>query len=58
MMGLGVWLLERLSPAMETIAPLIPGEYFDMFFTVEMFQRVLLAGFVIALVVAFLVRFC
>ncbi|MBH34621.1 MAG: hypothetical protein CMB74_04125 [Euryarchaeota archaeon] len=50
MMGLGVWLLERLAPAMESIAPLMPGEYFEMFFTVEMFQRVLLAGFVIALV--------
>ena len=57
MMGLGVWLLERLSPAMESIAPLMPGEYFDMFFTVEMFQRVLLAGIVIALVAGVLGSF-
>ena len=43
MMGLGVWLLEQVAPLMEFIAPLMPGEVFPYFFTMEMFQRAMLA---------------
>ena len=50
MMGLGVWLHEWVSPSMEAIAPYMPGEVFPYFFTVAMFQRVLLASFVITVI--------
>ena len=56
-MGLGVWLLEVLSPIMEAIAPYLPGETFPYFFTIEMFQRVLLASFVITMVAGVLGSF-
>ena len=56
-MGLGVRLLEVLSPIMESIAPFLPGETFPYFFTIEMFQRVLLASFVITMVAGVLGSF-
>ena len=56
-MGLGVWLLEVLSPIMEAIAPYLPGDIFPYFFTIEMFQRVLLASFVITVVAGVLGSF-
>lgn len=56
-MGLGVRLLEVLSPIMEGIAPFLPGETFPYFFTIEMFQRVLLASFVITMVAGVLGSF-
>ncbi|MAR46728.1 MAG: hypothetical protein CMA41_02860 [Euryarchaeota archaeon] len=56
-MGLGVWLHERVSPAMEAIAPFLPGDIFPYFFTLEMFQRVLLACFVITVVAGVLGSF-
>ena len=56
-MGLGVRLLEVLSPIMEAIAPFLPGETFPYFFTIEMFQRVLLASFVITMVAGVLGSF-
>ena len=57
MMGLGVWLHELVSPGMEAIAPYIPGEVFPYFFTVAMFQRVLLASFVITVIAGVLGSF-
>ena len=50
MMGLGVWLHELVSPAMEAIAPYLPGDVFPFFFTLDMFQRVLVASFVITVI--------
>ena len=50
MMGLGVWLLEQVAPLMESIAPLMPGEFFPYFFTMEMFQRAMLAALVVTVV--------
>ena len=57
MMGLGVWLHELVSPGMEAIAPYMPGEVFPYFFTVAMFQRVLLASFVITVIAGVLGSF-
>tara|TARA_Y100000589_G_scaffold204320_1_gene192727 strand:+ start:1499 stop:2431 length:933 start_codon:yes stop_codon:yes gene_type:complete len=56
-MGLGVWLLELVSPTMEAIAPYLPGDVFPYFFTYDMFQRVLLASFVITIVAGVLGSF-
>ena len=56
-MGLGVWLHDLVSPIMEAIAPYLPGETFPYFFTIEMFQRVLLASFVITVVAGVLGSF-
>ena len=57
MMGLGLWLLDLTSPMMEALSPIMPGETFPFFFTIEMFQRVLLAGFVMAIVAGVLGSF-
>ena len=57
MMGLGVRFHEAVSPFMERVAPYMPGETFPFFFTVEMFQRALLAAFIITLVAGVLGSF-
>ena len=57
MMGLGVWLHELVSPAMEAIAPYLPGDVFPFFFTLDMFQRVLVASFVITVIAGVLGSF-
>ena len=57
MMGLGVWLLEQVAPLMESIAPLMPGEVFPYFFTMEMFQRAMLAALVVTAVAGILGSF-
>ena len=57
MMGLGVRFHEAVSPLMEAVAPYMPGETFPFFFTVEMFQRALLAAFIITLVAGVLGSF-
>ena len=49
---LGGWLLTLLSPLMEAIAPVVPGEVFPFFFTMEVFQRALLAATVVTVVSA------
>ena len=56
-MGLGVWLHDLVSPIMEAIAPYLPGDIFPYFFTLDMFQRVLLASFVITVVAGVLGSF-
>ena len=56
-MGLGVWLHELVSPFMEGIAPYLPGDVFPYFFTLDMFQRVLLASFVITVIAGVLGSF-
>jgi len=57
MMGLGVWLLDQVAPILESIAPFIPGEVFPYFFTMEMFQRAMLAAFVVTVVAGVLGSF-
>ena len=51
-MGLGEWLLAGTAPLMEALAPIVPGETFPFFFTMELFQRALLAALVVAFVLA------
>ncbi|MBL6744052.1 MAG: metal ABC transporter permease [Candidatus Poseidonia sp.] len=54
MMGLGVLLLDLISPFMEAVAPVIPGEIFPYFFTMELFQRALLAAALVTIVAGIL----
>ena len=56
-MGLGVFLHETVAPLMESLARYMPGEVFPYFFTMEMFQRALLAAFVITIVAGVLGSF-
>lgn len=53
-MGVGMMLLEVLSPLMEAISPLVPGEVFPYFFKMEMFQRALLAAVLVTVVAGIL----
>ncbi len=57
MMGLGTTILEITAPLLEIISPLIPGEIFPYFFTMEMFQRALLAAILVTIVAGFLGSF-
>ena len=41
--GPGGILLEFLSPILEFLGPMMPGEVFPYFFTMAMFQRALVA---------------
>ncbi|MEC8707902.1 MAG: metal ABC transporter permease [Candidatus Thermoplasmatota archaeon] len=52
-----MWLHELVSPAMEAIAPYLPGDVFPFFFTLDMFQRVLVASFVITVIAGVLGSF-
>ena len=56
-MGIGVFILELVTPIMESMAPRMPGETFPKFFTLEMFQRSLLAAVMVAIVGGFLGSF-
>ncbi|MEC7744557.1 MAG: metal ABC transporter permease [Candidatus Thermoplasmatota archaeon] len=56
-MGLGTTILEITAPLLEIISPLMPGEIFPYFFTMEMFQRALLAAILVTIVAGFLGSF-
>ena len=56
-MGIGVILLELLSPIMQEISYFMPGEVFPMFFTLEMFQRSVLAAIIVSIVAGYLGSF-
>ena len=56
-MGLGGVLMDIFSPLMELIAPVMPGEVFPFFFTMELFQRALLAAIMVTIVAGFLGTF-
>ena len=45
-MTIGELVLKILGPVLELIAPLMPGEIFPYFFTMEMFQRSLIAALI------------
>ena len=49
-MGIGSWLVGIVGPVLESIEPIIPGEYFPAFFTMELFQRSLIAALLITIV--------
>ena len=53
-MGLGVLLLNFVGPFLEAIAPWMPGEFFPFFFTMELFQRALLAALMVTVVAGIL----
>lgn len=57
MMGIGIAILEIIAPLLEFIAPMIPGDVFPYFFTMEMFQRALIAAFMVTVVAGFLGTF-
>ena len=57
MMGFGVWLLEQVTPFLESVAPFMPGEIFPYFFTMEMLQRAMLAAIVVSVVAGVLGSF-
>jgi zinc transport system permease protein len=46
-----------VGPLLETIAPLMPGEIFPYFFTMELFQRALVAAIMVTIVAGFLGTF-
>ena len=56
-MGIGVIMLDLTSPYLEWIGPMMPGEVFPYFFTMEMFQRALLAAMMVTIVSGFLGSF-
>jgi len=57
MMGVGMFLLGMVAPLLEFIAPMMPGETFPYFFTMEMFQRALVAAILVTIVAGFLGTF-
>ncbi len=56
-MGIGVMLLEFLSPIMQELSYLMPGEVFPEFFRLEMLQRSLLAAIIVSIVAGYLGSF-
>jgi ABC-type Mn2+/Zn2+ transport system permease subunit len=56
-MGLGSQVLEVIFPLLESLEPLIPGEIFPYFFTLEMFQRALIAALLVTVVAGYLGNF-
>lgn len=56
-MGLGVWLLDVVAPLFEALSPLLPGVTFPALFTLELFQRSVLAALVATVVAGFLGSF-
>ena len=56
-MSVGSIILNFFAPILEFIAPFIPGEIFPYFFTMELFQRALIASLLVTLVAGFIGRF-
>ncbi len=56
-MDLGQLLIENLGPFLELIEPLVPGEWFPLYFTRVYLQRPLIASVVVAMVAGFLGTF-
>ena len=48
-MGIGTYVLDILGPILESVEPIIPGEFFPYFFTMELFQRSLIAALLITI---------
>ncbi|MBR86742.1 MAG: hypothetical protein CMM29_08110 [Rhodospirillaceae bacterium] len=49
-MNIGEILLAILSPILEFISPIVPGEIFPYFFTMELFQRALLSSILVTII--------
>ena len=56
-MGLGAIVMKIFTPMLEFVEPLMPGEVFPYFFTMELFQRALLASSMVTIVAGFLGTF-
>ena len=56
-MGAGSTLMSVLAPALEFIEPAVPGDIFPFFFTLEIFQRALIASILVTIVAGFLGSF-
>ncbi len=54
MIDVGEFLLKLVVPVLEALAPVVPGEIFPYFFTMEMLQRSLIAALIVTLVSGFL----
>ena len=54
MIDVGEFLLKLVVPVLEALAPVVPGEIFPYFFTMEMLQRSLIATLIVTLVSGFL----
>lgn len=56
-MGAGSTLMSVLIPVLEFIEPVVPGDIFPFFFTLEIFQRALIASILVTIVAGFLGSF-
>ncbi len=56
-MGIGSVVLDLVTPVLEFIAPVVPGEIFPYFFTMELFQRALIAAVLVSVVAGVLGSF-
>ena len=54
---LGSILMDVLTPILEAISPVVPGEIFPFFFTMEMFQRALISAIIVTVVAGLLGTF-
>ena len=54
---LGKFLLNPLTTLLESIAPIVPGEVFPYFFTMEMFQRAMISALFVTIVAGLLGTF-
>ncbi len=53
-MDVGEFVMRLFVPVLELIAPLVPGEIFPYFFTLEMLQRALISALIVTFVAGFL----
>ena len=56
-MGIGSHILEVIFPILKSLEPLVPGEIFPYFFTLEIFQRALIAALLVTVVAGYLGNF-
>ena len=56
-MGAGSTLMSVLVPVLEFIEPAVPGDIFPFFFTLEIFQRALIASILVTIVAGLLGSF-
>ena len=52
--GLGLEILELVAPHLEALAPIMPGDTFPRFFSMEMMQRSLIASIMVTIVAGIL----
>ena len=53
----GSILMNAFTPILEAISPIVPGEIFPFFFTMEMFQRALISAIIVTVVAGLLGTF-